>query len=93
MFLSTMTLISFSIMRSLFEEYEVGRVLSLLNFYIFFASFIFQWFVGLILEFYPTAGSSFSPHGYRVGLIVMVVINIIAVLWCFSKIRKQHIAK
>lgn len=93
MFMTTMTLISFSIMRSLFEEYEVGRVLSLLNFYIFFASFVFQWLVGFILDFYPTAGSSFAPQGYRVGLILMVIINVISVSWCFRSIGKHSKTK
>lgn len=90
MFMATMTMIAFPIMRTLFEEYEVGRILSLLNFYIFFASFIFQWLVGHILELYPVVDTSFSPQGYRVGLICMVVVNALSVLWSIIAINRRR---
>ena len=63
MFLSTMTMISFPIIGRLFDAAETGRVFSLLNFIIFAASFLMQWLVGVILNFYPVSGGHFSPDG------------------------------
>ncbi len=88
MFLSTMTMISFPIMRSLYKDYEVGRVLSLLNFSIFLASFIFQWFIGVILNFYPVIDGRFSPAGYQLGLYIIVVVNLAAVVQLYFGLRK-----
>lgn len=89
MFLSTMTMISFPLMRNLFSDGEVGRVLSLLNFTIFVASFLMQWFVGFVLSFYPVIGGHFAVEGYRLSLLVIAALNVAAVLhFCYS-LRKR----
>ena len=88
MFLSTMTMISFPILRTFLKREEVGRAMSLLNFTIFFVSFVFQWFIGIILGFYPVSGGSFSPAGYKVALYVIVAINLIADLHLYIRLRK-----
>lgn len=81
MFFSTMTMISFPIMRRLYPAEEVGRALSLLNFTIFLFSFIVQWFIGAVLDCYPVTSSGFSPLGYRSSLAVVTAVNLAAVLW------------
>ncbi|NCA80880.1 MAG: MFS transporter, partial [Sphingobacteriia bacterium] len=53
MFFANMTMIAFPLMQKLYASCEVGRALSLLNFTIFLMSFIFQWFIGVVLDFYP----------------------------------------
>ena len=86
-FLSTMVMISFPLMRRLYNAEEVGRVLSLLNFLIFAVSFAFQWFIGVTLDMFPTVGGHFSPAGYRLSLLTIAVINAAAVahLYCSLK--------
>lgn len=91
MFLSTMTMISFPIMRKLYSQSEVGRVLSLLNFAIFLMSFILQWFIGVVLDFYPVADGHFSVHGYQVSLAVIVLLNLAAVIHLYFELRKRRI--
>ena len=91
MFLSTMTMISFPLMRKLYKANEVGRVLSLLNFTIFLFSFIFQWFIGVVLDFYPVADGLFSPEGYRTSLAVIVILNLAAVIHLYFELKKRRI--
>ena len=91
MFLSTMTMISFPIMRKLYAGCEVGRVLSLLNFTIFLMSFILQWFIGIVLDFYPVVDGRFSAHGYQTSLAVIVLLNLAAVIHLYFGLRKHRI--
>lgn len=90
MFLSTMTMIYFPLMRKLYENHEVGRALSALNFTKFLCSFIFQWFIGLVLNFYPVVDGGFSPDGYRTSLTVIVILNLVAVIHLYSEMRKRQ---
>jgi MFS family permease len=89
LFLSTMTMIAFPIMRLEFSDDEVGRVLSLLNLSIFVVSFVMQWFVGAVLELYPVSGGGFSPVGYRVSMFVIVAVNAIATAHLFYCLRRR----
>lgn len=89
MFLSTMTMISFPIMRTMYAEDEVGRVLSLLNFTIFLFSFIVQWFIGVVLDLYPVSGGRFSPAGYRSSLAVVVIFNLASCIWYYYGMKKE----
>lgn len=91
MFLSTMTMISFPIMRKLYASCEVGRVLSLLNFTIFLMSFILQWFIGIVLDFYPVVDGRFSALGYQASLAVIVLLNLAAVIHLYLGLRKRRI--
>ncbi|MDD2260349.1 MAG: MFS transporter, partial [Synergistaceae bacterium] len=65
MFFANMTMIAFPLMQKLYASCEVGRALSLLNFTIFLMSFIFQWFIGVVLDFYPVVDGRFSAQGYQ----------------------------
>jgi MFS family permease len=89
LFMSTMTMIAFPIMRMLFSDGEVGRVLSLLNLSIFVVSCVMQWFVGAVLELYPTSGGGFSPGGYRVSMLVITAVNAIAAAHLFFRLRRR----
>jgi predicted MFS family arabinose efflux permease len=91
MFLSTMTMISFPIMRKLYAGCEVGRVLSLLNFTIFLMSFILQWFIGIVLDLYPVVDGRFSALGYQASLAVIVLLNLAAVIHLYFGLRKHRI--
>lgn len=91
MFLSTMSMISFPIIGRLFDAAETGRVFSLLNFIIFAASFLMQWLVGVILNFYPVSGGHFSLAGYATVLRAVFLLNVAAALHlciCVHKIEK-----
>lgn len=88
MFFSTMTMISFPIIGRLFKEEETGRIFSLLNFIIFMASFLVQWIFGVILDQYPTIDGHYSPQGYRMGMILILLMNIAAVIHLYFSIPK-----
>ncbi len=92
MFLCNMTMISFPIMRTLYAENEVGRVLSLLNFTIFLCSFLAQWFIGAVLECYPVTRAGFSPAGYQAAIAVIVALNAAGVLWYAYSMKRTKAA-
>lgn len=87
-FLSTMTMISFPIVRKLFKAEEIGRAMSLLNFLIFAVSFVFQWLIGVALDLYPSSGGHFAPAGYRLSMTIMTVINAAAVVQLYLGMKK-----
>ena len=89
MFLCNMTMISFPIVRTMYSEEEVGRVLSLLNFVIFLFSFFAQWFLGMLLDMWPQSETGFAAAGYQVGIFAMVIVNAAAVLWYYICIRNE----
>ncbi len=76
MFFAAMAMISFPITRRMYSGGEVGRALSLLNFIIFLFSFLIQWLVGIVLDFYPVAGGHFSPEGHRVCVLAVALFNL-----------------
>jgi len=91
MFFANMTMIAFPLMQKLYKVCEVGRALSLLNFTIFLMSFIFQWFIGVVLDFYPVVDGRFSAQGYQTSLAVIVVLNMAAVTHLYFELRKRRI--
>ena len=91
MFFANMTMIAFPLMQKLYASCEVGRALSLLNFTIFLMSFIFQWFIGVVLDFYPVVDGRFSAQGYQTSLAVIVVLNMAAVIHLYFELRKRRI--
>ena len=88
MFLSTMSMISFPIIRRLYHNNEVGRVMSLLNFTIFLASFLLQWLVGVILNMYPVVGGQFSAEGHRICVCIIAAINMAAAIHLYFGLRR-----
>ena len=89
MFLATMTMVSFPILRKLYPAGEVGRAFSLLNFMIFFTSFLLQWLIGALLNLYPALGGHFSAQGHQLCMGLMAALNLAAVVhFCFS--WKKH---
>lgn len=91
MFFANMTMIAFPLMQKLYASCEVGRALSLLNFTIFLMSFIFQWFIGVVLDFYPVVDGRFSAQGYQTSLAVIVLLNMAAVIHLYFELRKRRI--
>ena len=91
MFFANMTMIAFPLMQKFYASCQVGRALSLLNFTIFLFSFIFQWFIGVVLDFYPVADGQFSPEGYRTSLAVIVILNLAAVIHLYLELKKRRI--
>lgn len=87
-FLATMAMMAFPLLRNRFSLQDVGRVLSLLNLLIFVVAFAMQWLIGVILNFYPVLDRGFSPTGYRVGLLVIIGLNVLADLH-FSLSRRN----
>ena len=52
------------------------------------ASFLVQWIFGVILDQYPTIDGHYSPQGYRMGMILILLMNIAAVIHLYFSIPK-----
>lgn len=91
MFMSTMTMIAFPISRGMYAGAAVGRALSLLNFMIFFSSFITQWLIGIVLELYPVNSGHFSPEGHRLCVAGLAVFNFASCLWYYNGLKTRKI--
>ncbi|MDO4988028.1 MAG: MFS transporter [Synergistes sp.] len=91
MIFAAMSIIAFSIIRGRFAEEETGRVLTLVNCFIFMASFVLQWIVGIVIGLFPSSGGHFSPDGYRCALIMYAVICITATVWGGRGMNKDKV--
>ncbi len=89
MFFSTMETISFPLTRNMYSGAEVGRALSLLNFMIFFFSFVCQWLIGAALNFFPAAAGHFSPEGHRACVAALAAFNFAAAVGFYYGLRKK----
>ena len=89
MLFATLHMIAFSIAGKIFDSHEVGRALALLNFVIEAFSFVLQWLIGVLLGFFPIVNGHFSPLGYRLGLVTMLLLNITAVLHLRINLKKR----
>lgn len=88
MFLTTMSMIAFPIAGRLCDIKETGRIFALINFLIFFASFIAQWFTGVIINCFPAVDGRYSPRGYAISMGVLLVVNIAAVIHLYVSLPK-----
>ncbi|NLD05633.1 MAG: MFS transporter, partial [Synergistaceae bacterium] len=60
-------------------------------FTIFLMSFVLQWFIGVVLDFYPVVDGRFSAQGYQASLAVIVLLNMAAVTHLYFGLRKRRI--
>lgn len=57
-----------------------GRVNAAINVLVFLGAFLFQWGIGIIIQYWST-GDSFSTEGYRVALSGLLVLEALTLLW------------
>jgi hypothetical protein len=61
-----------------------GRASTSLNLLMFATAFLLQSGIGLVVGTFPAPeGGGFSPHGHRVALAGLVVLEAAAILWLF----------
>lgn len=85
-FLGTAGTVNFAILSQAFPVSMVGRANTALNLMIFVASFLVQWGIGIVINFYPTGGGSYAPEGYTVAFGVSAVMQVAALFWFFRGI-------
>jgi predicted MFS family arabinose efflux permease len=57
-----------------------GRVNAAINVLVFLGAFLFQWGIGVIIQYW-SSGDTFSTEGYRVALSGLLVLEALTLLW------------
>ncbi|TRZ92186.1 MFS transporter [bacterium] len=87
-FLGTAGTVNYAILPQAFPVSMAGRVITALNLLVFVASFLVQWGIGIVINFYPTGGGSYAPEGYTVAFGASVILQVAALFWFFRGITE-----
>jgi len=69
-----------------------GRLVTGINVLAFFAAFLVQWGVGLVIDLWPmTESGGFHPDGYRSAFGIVAAVQLVAFIW-FLSFRDERIA-
>jgi hypothetical protein len=85
-FLGTAGTVNYAILSQAFPVLMAGRAITALNLLVFVASFLVQWGIGIVINFYPTGGGSYAAKGYTVAFGASVVLQVAALFWFFYRI-------
>jgi MFS family permease len=85
-FLGTAGTVNFAILSQAFPVAMAGRAITALNLMIFVATFLVQWGIGIVINFYPTGGGRYAPEGYTVAFGACVVLQVAALFSFFRRI-------
>lgn len=75
------SLLAYPIFIRMFDSALAGRVLTLYNFMVFFTSFLIQWFVGILINLWPSSNNGYHQQGYQNAILVLFFLNLAAILW------------
>ncbi len=85
-FLGTAGTVNFAILSQAFPVSMAGRANTALNLLVFVASFLVQWGIGIVINFYPTGGGRYALEGYTVAFGATVVLQVAALFSFFRGI-------
>ena len=85
-FLGTAGTVNYATLPRAFPVSMAGRAITALNLLVFTASFLIQWGIGIVINFYPTGGGRYAPEGYTVAFGASVVLQVAALFWYFRGI-------
>lgn len=84
-FLGTAGTVNYAILLQAFPVSMAGRAITALNLLVFVASFLVQWGIGIVINFYPTGGGRYAPKGYAVAFGASVVLQVASLFWFFRR--------
>lgn len=81
------SILAYPIFIQMFESKRAGRVITLYNFMVFLSSFVIQWIMGILINWWPSDHAGYHPQGYKMAMLVLFFINIAAIVWmlCFKR--------
>jgi MFS family permease len=80
-FMATYANVCYAGLTLAFPTALAGRVLTGLNLLVFFAAFVVQWGVGVIIDLWPCDNGRFDPEGYTTAFAVISMAQVAALLW------------
>ena len=69
--------IIYTIFAQQFPASLIGRVNTAGNLVVFALAFLFQWFVGLVLDLWPVVDGHYAPEGYRAGFAALLALQLV----------------
>ena len=81
---SIAAIIAYTLLTHLVPVAQTGRVTTASNLVLFGTSFSFQWGVGAILGYWPSAQGRYDPEAYRVAFGVLLAAQAAAAAWLLT---------
>jgi predicted MFS family arabinose efflux permease len=78
---SQTAILSFAWFASQIGDGLAGRANATINFAMFVAAFAVQYFVGVIISFFPPPATGYAPEGYAWAFGTFLILQIAAILW------------
>ena len=82
-FFGTAGIVSYAALTQSFPLSMTGRVNTAMNFLVFVAAFIFQWGIGIIIQYSNTATAGYSADAYRYAFLTVLLIQVFCCLLYF----------
>ncbi len=83
-FLGTFGILTYAGLTQQFPVALAGRVVTGINVLAFFAAFLVQWGIGVIIDHWPSeVTDGFAPEGYRWAFLFVAAVQVIALVWYF----------
>jgi MFS family permease len=79
----------YAILSQHFPRALTGRVITASNIFMFFASFAFQWGIGVLLRFWPADAGRYPAESYAVAFGIVGVLQLAALLWLLPMREKS----
>lgn len=89
-FFSTSGTLMYALLTQNFAGAVAGRVNTALNLMVFIGAFAIQWGIGLVIEFWELPdGAGYDPAGYKVALLLVGILQVLAFLWFIRPVRQK----
>lgn len=86
-FFGSGSILYYAAMTQRFPKRIAGRVNAAINVLVFLGAFLFQWGIGVVIQYWST-GATFSTEGYRVALSGLLILEALTLLW-FLLFRRE----
>ena len=74
--------LSYAILAQKFPPHLGGRANTCLNLFVFVATFVAQWGIGIVINRWPAGPDNrYAMEGYEVAFTVIIILQIVALLW------------
>ncbi len=79
-FFGSGTILYYAAFSQRFPKQISGRVNAAVNVLVFMGAFLFQWGIGVVIQYW-SRGAAFSIEGYRVAFLGLLILELLTLLW------------
>ena len=81
--------LAFAALAPQFPREVAGRLVTTINFIMFFGSFLLQWGMGLVINRFPAESAGrYLPVGYETAFVLLLLLQGVAAVWTLIAMRK-----